>query len=69
MNIEMINYDDDCLISSFGKTTAIGISELLNGAYSHDQFTRLLSNNSFDSSHLWKLVKSKVREVEAVYTY
>ena len=61
----MINFDEDYLISSFGKTTATGIYELLNGAYSHDQFTRLLSNNSFDSSHLWKLVKSKVREIEA----
>jgi hypothetical protein len=50
----MLNYDDNFLISSFGKTTATGISELLNGAYSHDQFTGLLSNNSFDSSHLWK---------------
>ncbi len=64
MNIEMINLYSDYLISSFGKTTATGISELLNGVYSHDQFTRLLSNNSFDSSHLWKLVKSKVREIE-----
>ena len=65
MNIEMINYNEDYLISSFGKTIATGISELFNGAYSYDQFTRMLSNNSFDSSHLWKLVKSKVREIEA----
>jgi hypothetical protein len=48
----MINYNEDYLISSFGKTTATGISELLNGAYNHDQFTRVLSNNFFDSSHL-----------------
>jgi hypothetical protein len=60
----MINLYSDYLISSFGKTTATGISELLNGAYSHDQFIRLLSNNFFDSSHLWKLVKSKVRDLE-----
>ena len=31
---------------------------------SHDQITRLLSRNNFDSRMLWKNVKSTVRQIE-----
>ena len=54
----------DYLLSSFGKTAATGISELLDGAYSHDQFTQWLSTNKFSRRQLWSLVKSVVRQVE-----
>ena len=40
------------------------MSSLLDGAYSHDQVTRLLSRNHFDSKTLWQHVKAIVRQEE-----
>jgi hypothetical protein len=39
----------DYLLSSFGPTTATGLSKVLDGAVSHDKITRLLSGNDFSS--------------------
>ena len=36
----------------------------MDGAYSHDQITRLLSRNNFDSKTLWQYTKPVVRKVE-----
>ena len=52
------------LLSSFGATTATGLSDLLEGALSHDQITRFLSQQCFDSKTLWQLVKPMVRAIE-----
>jgi len=52
----------DYLLSSFGQTTATGLSRLLNGDISHDKVTRLLSDNAFNSKDLWQRVKPLVRE-------
>ena len=65
MNTELFELYSDYLLSSFGKTTATQLSSLVDGAYSHDQVTRLLSCNHFDSKTLWQQVKSTVREVES----
>ena len=54
----------DYLLSSFGQTTATGLSKVLDGAVSHDKITRLLSENSFNSKNLWHEVKPLVREFE-----
>ena len=64
MNNHLIELYSDYLLSSFGKTTATGLSELLDDAYSHDQFTRLLSTNQFTSCTLWQHVKPVVRQFE-----
>ena len=64
MKSDLIELYSDYLLSSFGKTTATGLSELLDKTYSHDQFTRLLSTNQFSSRDLWLYVKPFVREVE-----
>ena len=64
MNNNLIELYSDYLLSSFGKTTATGLSELLDDAYSHDQFTRLLSTNQFTSRTLWQYVKPVVRQFE-----
>ena len=64
MNRELFELYSDYLLSSFGKTTATQLSSLVDGAYSHDQVTRLLSRNHFDSKTLWQQVKPTVREVE-----
>lgn len=52
----------DYLISSFGQTSATGLSNLLDNVIQHDSFTRLLSNSDFDSKYLWTSVKPLVRE-------
>jgi len=64
MNRQMLEIYTDYLLSSFGKTTATGLSALLDGSVSHDKVTRFLSRGEFDSRTLWKLVKPTVREIE-----
>ena len=63
MNI-LLDLYTDYLLSSFGQTTATGLSKVLDGAISHDKITRLLSENSFSSKDLWSEVKPIVREFE-----
>ena len=55
----------DYLISSFGQTSATGLSNLLDNGIKHDSITRLLSNSDFDSKNLWTSVKPLVREHQA----
>jgi len=60
------NYIDvytDYLISSSKLSTSTGLSEVLDGAISHDKLTRFLSNNSYDSKTLWQYVKPMVEEI------
>ncbi len=64
MKNKLIKLYSDYLISSYGKTTATGLSELLDGVFSHDQITRLLSRNEFNSQMLWQFVKPVVRQIE-----
>ena len=64
MNRELVDLYSDYLLSSFGATTATGLSDLLEGALSHDQITRFLSQQRFDSKTLWQLVKPMVRAIE-----
>ena len=64
MKKELFDLYSDYLLSSFGKTTATQLSSLVDGAYSHDQITRLLSCNNFDSKTLWQYTKPVVRKVE-----
>nr|WP_165905603.1 hypothetical protein [Parashewanella spongiae] len=52
MNDELLELYSDYELSSFGQVTATGMSDLLDGAYSHDQVTRLLSTNEFTSKTL-----------------
>ena len=64
MNRDLVDLYSDYLLSSFGATTATGLSDLLEGALSHDQITRFLSQQRFDSKTLWQLVKPMVRAIE-----
>jgi len=54
----------DYLISSTGPTTATGLSKLYDGAISHDQVTRLLTNSYLDSKDLWAKSKPLIRAAE-----
>lgn len=52
----------DYLISSFGQTSATGLSRLVDNEIKHDSVTRLLSNANFSSKTLWQTVKPLVRK-------
>ena len=55
----------DYLITSFSYTTATGLSTILDGAVSHDQVTRFLSQQDLTSKELWKVIKQTAREIES----
>jgi hypothetical protein len=54
----------DYLLSSTGRTTATGLSRVLEGELSHDKISRLLSGHDFTSKDLWQHVKLPVRSHE-----
>jgi len=64
MNEKILDLYSDYLLSSFGQTTATGLSRLLDGEVSHDQVTRMLSSTKMTSKTWWKLVKPQVRQIE-----
>jgi hypothetical protein len=64
MNKSLLDLYTDYLISSFGQTTATGLSRLLEGEVSHDQITRFLTSPAKTSAHLWRIVKPMLRQVE-----
>ena len=64
MDKKLLDLYSDYLLSSFGATTATGLSSLLDGQISHDQVTRFLSQAEYTSKELWHQVKSVVRTIE-----
>jgi hypothetical protein len=54
----------DYLLSSFGQTSATGLSRLVDGEISHDKITRFLSTNDFTSKTLWQKVKPLIRKYQ-----
>jgi hypothetical protein len=54
----------DYLLSTFGQTTATGLSAMVDGDISHDRITRFLSEREYNSQDLWMQVKSTVRHIE-----
>ena len=55
----------DYLLSTFGATTATGLSAMVQGDVSHDRITRFLSKQEYTSKDLWRQVKPMVMTVEA----
>ena len=64
MDKNLLDLYSDYLLSSFGPTTATGLSALLEGQVSHDQVTRFLSGDAYTSKTLWQQVKPMLRSVE-----
>jgi hypothetical protein len=62
---ELLDIYTDYLISSFGLTTGTGLSQLLNGAISHDRIQRFLSSSPKTGKDLWLVVKPYVREIQS----
>lgn len=61
---KLLDLYSDYLLCSTSQTTSTGLSVLSEGNLSHDQVTRFLSNNIFESKSLWKEVKPLLREYE-----
>ena len=64
MNKELLDLYTDYLLSSFGPTTATGLSKLMDGAVSHDQVSRMLASPRKTSKDWWRMVKPEVRKIE-----
>lgn len=62
---DLLDLYSDYLISSFGATTATGLSQLLEGEVSHDQITRFLAGPEQRAAALWQVVKPLVRQVQS----
>jgi hypothetical protein len=65
MKKNMLDLYSDYLISSFGAATATGLSQLLDGAISHDEVTQWLAYKARTSAEFWLKVKPYVREIES----
>ncbi len=65
MNKELLDLYTDYLMSSFGTTTATGLSTLRDGRVSHDQSTRMLAGKKQGSVELWQLIKPQVRRMQS----
>lgn len=63
-NLRLLDLYTDYLVSSFGPTTATGLSRLVPEV-SHDQVTRFLSQQPLSDRDLWKLIKKEVRAIES----
>ena len=64
MTQDLLDIYSDYLIAQSQHATATGLSNLLEGAISHDRFTRLLNKNAFSGKDLWRYVKPQVRKQE-----
>lgn len=65
MNMPLLDLYSDYLLSSFGATTATGLSQLVGGSISHDAITRMLSSERQTSKDLWRVIKPLVREISS----
>jgi DDE superfamily endonuclease len=58
--MQMLDIYTDYLISQTKYATATGLSDMVDGAISHDQVSRFLNKNELGSKELWQYVKSIV---------
>lgn len=63
MKTELLDLYSDYLLSSFGATTATGLSKLLDGRISHDAISRMLSSERQTGKEFWNIIKPLVREI------
>ena len=65
MSSSLLELYTDYLISSFGQTSATGLSRLTDGVVSHDRVTRFLSEPKKTGADLWRKVKPLVRQMQS----
>ena len=63
-NQELLDLYTDYLIASFGKSTATGLSAMLDKSISHDKISRFLNQPTLSDKDYWKVIKPIVRQVE-----
>jgi hypothetical protein len=63
-NSRLLDLYTNYVLSSFGATTATGLSHLVRDI-SHDQVTRFLPQEFLTDKDLWHIVKPQVRAVES----
>lgn len=61
---DILDLYTDYLIASFSLATATGMSNLLDGAFSHDQISRFLGQSLFTQQEYWRCVKPLLRKIE-----
>ncbi|WP_165482612.1 transposase, partial [Legionella santicrucis] len=64
--MDMLDLYSDYLIFQNKYATATGLSDLVDGAFTHDKVTRFLRLEDFGSKSLWSYVKKPVRTQESV---
>ena len=64
--MDMLDLYSDYLIFQNKYATATGLSDLVDGAFTHDKVTRFLRLEDFGSKSLWNYVKKPVRTQESV---
>lgn len=62
--MDMLDLYSDYLIFQNKYATATGLSDLVDGAFTHDKVTRFLRFKDYDSKTLWSYVKNSVRKQE-----
>jgi hypothetical protein len=62
MGNTLIDLYTEYLISSFSKTTAIGLSSIVDGCQSHDQISTFLAESNLDFKSFWLNVNPMVIE-------
>jgi len=63
-HLRLLDLYTDYLLSSFGATTATGLSRLVPEV-SHDQITRFLSQEALTDKELWQLIKKETRQIQS----
>jgi hypothetical protein len=61
---KLLDIYTDYLICQNKYSTSTGLSEMLDGELSHDQITRFLNGNNFNSKDLWSYIKPTLRKHE-----
>jgi len=65
MKKDKLDIYTDYLICQNGYATSTGLSNMLEGEFSHDQITRFLSEKPYTSKELWQETKKVVRQIES----
>lgn len=63
-NPGLVDLYSDYLLTSFGLSSAVGMSKMLDCEYSHDQISRFLAQTTLTPVDFWKAIKPIVRRVE-----
>lgn len=64
MDNKLLDLYSDYLLLSFSQATATGLSNLTNGAISHDAVSRFLKGENYSAKDLWLSTKPLIREYE-----